>query len=140
MAKRILQGNQYRTTVVCVDSYENGVLQGRFFNPACPQGRPFGSLMQFFTGIDEMLDRLKMPQSFTANRSFSSPAAVSNRAEQGEACRQGKLATFSLRVMFRRNASWQGAVSWLEGGQEESFRSALELAFLMDSALESRRK
>ena len=122
MAKRILQGNQYRTTMVCVDSYENGVLQGRFFNPACPQGRPFGSLMQFFTGIDEMLDRLKMPQSFTANRSFSSPAAV------------------SLRVMFRRNASWQGAVSWLEGGQEESFRSALELAFLMDSALESRRK
>lgn len=32
--------------------------------------------------------------------------------------------------------SWQGTVLWSEGGQEERFRSALELALLLDSALE----
>lgn len=49
--------------------------------------------------------------------------------------REGRCATFAVRVLFRQNASWQGSVSWLEGSREESFRSALELAFLMDSAL-----
>lgn len=48
----------------------------------------------------------------------------------------GKLATFYVRILFRQNASWQGTVLWSEGGQEERFRSALELALLLDSALE----
>ena len=138
MTKQSLQGNQYRTTVVCVDSYENGVPRGRFFNPACPQGISFYSLLQFFMGIDGMLNRIKLPQSFTASRSFSQPVPETAVRSQDELCRQGKLATFSLRVIFRQNASWQGAVSWLEGGREENFRSALELVFLMDSALEAR--
>ena len=41
-----------------------------------------------------------------------------------------------VRILFRQNASWQGTVLWSEGGQEERFRSALELALLLDSALE----
>ena len=135
MTKKSLQGNQYRTTVVCVDSYENSVPQGRFFNPACPRGVPFYSLMQFFMGIDGMMNRLKLPQSFTAGRSFIQPNSEAADFGQNRLCRQGRLATFSLRVIFRQNASWQGALSWLEGGREENFRSALELVFLMDSAL-----
>ncbi|NLW65775.1 MAG: hypothetical protein GXY26_06040, partial [Clostridiales bacterium] len=38
---------------------------------------------------------------------------------------------------FRQNASWQGVITWAEDRREESFRSALELVFLMDSALAS---
>ena len=53
---------------------------------------------------------------------------------------QGRAATFALRVLFRQNASWQGSVSWMEGNREESFRSVLELLFLMNSALESKKK
>ena len=49
--------------------------------------------------------------------------------------REGKLGTFALRVLFRQNASWQGSVTWLEENREESFRSALELIWLIDSAL-----
>ena len=41
-----------------------------------------------------------------------------------------------VRILFRQNASWQGTVLWSEGSQEERFRSALELALLLDSALE----
>jgi len=37
--------------------------------------------------------------------------------------------------MFRQHASWQGGVLWVEGKAEQSFRSALELILLMDSAL-----
>lgn len=50
--------------------------------------------------------------------------------------RREKLATFYVRILFRQNASWQGTVLWSEGSQEERFRSALELALLLDSALE----
>ena len=47
----------------------------------------------------------------------------------------GRLAPFIVRILFRQNASWQGSVVWVEGRQEERFRSALELVLLMDSAL-----
>lgn len=40
-------------------------------------------------------------------------------------------------VLFRQNASWQGSEQWIEGAREESFRSVLELALLMDGALSS---
>jgi hypothetical protein len=52
--------------------------------------------------------------------------------------KEGKLATFSLRILFRQNASWQGSITWCEGRSEESFRSVLELLMLMNSALESK--
>lgn len=45
------------------------------------------------------------------------------------------LAIFKVKVLFRRGASWQGIISWAEGQQEVTFRSALELIKLMDSAL-----
>jgi hypothetical protein len=41
-----------------------------------------------------------------------------------------------VRVLFRQNASWQGSLTWLEEGKEESFRSVLELLLLMHSALD----
>ena len=129
------KGNQYRTTLVCVDSYQNGVPQGRFFNPAQPQGAAFCSLLQFFAEVDHLLDQMRLPQSFTRSRSFDPPPPERKPAVQLDLYPQGRLATFSLRVLFRQNASWQGEIRWLDSGQTQYFRSALELAFLIDSAL-----
>ena len=42
---------------------------------------------------------------------------------------------FLISIQYRQNASWQGALSWIEGGREENFRSVLELLLLIDSAL-----
>ena len=44
--------------------------------------------------------------------------------------------TFIINIVDRKNATWQGSVSWVEGKQEMRFRSALELLKLMDSALD----
>jgi hypothetical protein len=130
------RGNEYRTTVICVDSYQNAVLTGRFYNPACKEEIRFQSLSQLLVKMQDMLDQTQFPQSFTLARSFSGRAP----GEQGEGVvpsteHAGKLATFALRLLFRQNASWQGSVTWLEQGQEESFRSVLELILLLDSAL-----
>ena len=46
------------------------------------------------------------------------------------------MATFVVHVMHRQNATWQGTVVWAEKNQKASFRSALELIKLMDSAVE----
>lgn len=128
-------GNEYRTTIVCIDSYEQGVLSGRFYNPYLKDGAVFRSLTQFLIKMEQTLDTMNLPQSFTAVRAFAPPppanAVISPTLKQQE----GALATFALRIIFRQNSSWQGSITWLEAGREQSFRSVLELIFLMDSAL-----
>ena len=129
-------GNEYRTTVVCVDTYESGVIAGRLYNPYLHEGICFHNVMEFLLKMEDLLDQMRFPQSFTAARSFSPPPRQVAASPPDESPREGKRATFAVRVLFRQNASWQGSVSWLEGGKEESFRSALELLLLMNSALE----
>jgi len=132
-----MTGNEYRTTIVCVDTYENDVPKGKIYNPFLTGGASFQSLMQFILQMENLLDEMRFPQSFTAKREFapveSAPAPTAEQATTGD------LATFSVRVLFRQNASWQGSVTWLETGQEESFRSTLELLMLMHGAMASRR-
>lgn len=43
--------------------------------------------------------------------------------------------TFVIKVINTQNATWQGTVTWTDGKRTESFRSALELIKLIDSAL-----
>lgn len=127
-------GSEYRTTTVCIDSYENGVFVGRFYNPYLKEGRTFQSMTQFLQEMEQTLDRMDFPRSFTAARAFAPVPALEPRPSEGN-YRPGREGTFFLRILFRQNASWQGSICWLEGKREQSFRSALELIFLMDSAL-----
>lgn len=129
------RGNEYRTTLACIDSYENGVPAGRFYNPGCDKGQTFHSLTQFLVKMEDMLDGMQFPQSFTAVRAFGPLAPHSSLSPEKGQVREGKTATFAVRILFRQNASWQGSVTWLESGMEESFRSVLELILLMDSAM-----
>jgi len=128
-------GNEYRLTTVCIDSYKNGELTGRFYNPHLGEGKSFRSLIQFLKGMEDLLDDMNFPQSFTAKRSFASLPEHRQGSPPESQLRHGTLATFAVRVIFRQNASWQGSVTWLGEGKEESFRSVLELVLLMDSAL-----
>ena len=130
-------GNEYRTTVVCIDSYDNRVLAGRLYNPYCPDGKEFRSLIEFMLVMERLLDEMNFPQPFDGRRTFQGADARTVRwVKSGErSLDTGKCATFQLRVLFRQNASWQGSVRWVEGQLEESFRSVLELMLLMDGAL-----
>ena len=107
-----IYGNEYRTTLVCVDSWKGGESSGRLYNPYWGEGESFEGLMDFLKKMEALLDQMQLP----------------DRHREREA-------TFSIRVLFRQNASWQGSVIWEESGREESFRSVLELPLLMDSAV-----
>ena len=45
-------------------------------------------------------------------------------------------ATFVIQVQFRRNATWQGTIQWVDQNKRQSFRSTLEMIRLIDEALE----
>lgn len=128
--------HENRRTLVCVDSYEQGVLQGRFFD-AYQDTESFDSLSQFLIRMEELLENRQEPQSYTTARTFSSFLESSLREGSTSSIRRGRQATFELQILFRQHASWQGNLIWKETGMEQSFRSVLELVILMDSALRS---
>jgi hypothetical protein len=135
MNNGVAWGNQYRMTTVCIDDYADGVLSGRLYNPIVEQGIVFRGVMDFLKKVEKLLDDMKFPQAFSENRVFQAPVEAVLNEPPGCVPKDGKVATFSLRILFRQNASWQGSATWVEGRQEESFRSVLELLLLMDSAL-----
>jgi len=131
-------GNEFRTTVICIDEYRGDRFRGRLYNPSLDGAEPFESLMQMLMKMDALLDDMQFPQSFSIKREFS-PVVRSPVLGQNAGVPEGNLATFAVRVLFRQNASWQGSVMWLESDREESFRSVLELLFLISSALEGKK-
>lgn len=124
-----------RKHLVCVDSYDDGILKGRFYHPY-GDAETFGSLSQFLLKMEEILDQMQMPQSYTSPRKFSMLLRDEDKAFSAPA-RRGSRATFELKVIFRQHSSWQGVIVWREQKTEHSFRSVLELVILMDSALRS---
>jgi len=135
MKQNRVYGDEYRRTILCVDSYEKSVPTGRFYNPSHEDGEPFQGLTEFLIKMEDILNSMDFPQSFTATRTFGRPPEYRADGPPETMIKEGKLATFMIRILFRQNASWQGSVTWLEGETSQSFRSVLELVLLMDSAL-----
>lgn len=133
-----IRSNAGRTVMICVDSYENGVPAGRFYNYGRPdEGQPFQSLMQLLVGMEEIMDSAYYPQSYTEKRSFVFSPEVKAEEFLESISRKGAYATFVVRVLFRQHTSWQGIITWQEEKKEIQYRSALELILLMESALSS---
>lgn len=127
----------YKTSLICIDSYEKHILTGRIFNAHLENEASFQSTMEFIKEMNALLGELQFPQSFFENREFQPMSEPRHQTASlaPPAAQKGQLATFTLRIMFRQNSSWQGSLFWLEGKMSESFRSALELLLLIDSAL-----
>lgn len=131
-----IRGEANRVFRICVDSYENGVPEGRLLHPGLEhEAFHFRSLTQLLLKIEEMMDGMNFPQSFTAKRTFASVPVKPTGLEALVQEQNGARGTFLLRVIFRQHTTWQGTVNWLEGKGEQSFRSVLELILLMNSAL-----
>jgi hypothetical protein len=130
-----MKGELNRTVMICVDCYDDRVPRGHFQLASKPQIYSFYGLSHLLIQMDACLDQEKFPQAFTELRKFQRPQEGLPEPQETVMCTKGKAATFSVRVLFRQNASWQGTVTWLEGNQEECFRSVLELIVLMDNAL-----
>ena len=127
--------SENRKITVCVDTYDSGILRGRFYS-LCREMEPFCGLPDLLIRIDELLDEQREPQSYTEPRRFTPPLSTAFRPDSVEGIRKGAVATFEVQILFRQHSSWQGILRWREENAEQSFRSVLELIFLMDSALQ----
>lgn len=123
-----------RRTTLCIDSYQEGVLQGRFYGPD-QEVQSFGSLSRFLIMMEHMLELRNTPQSDTTSRRFSAASPHMLPVFHPGRIPRGKAATFDLKILFRQHTSWQGTILWQEQGREQPFRSVLELILLLDSAL-----
>ncbi len=128
-----------RTSIIRIYRYDDKNLQGTFFNPYYGEEIPFGNLTRLLLLMDDYMDEIDCPQVSIKSRSFANQPKSAERITIAEKLLpdldQEAIATFKVKVLFRQSASWQGKLSWCEGKQETSFRSALELVKLMDSAL-----
>ncbi len=127
-----------RSFVMNIDSCCDGVLAGRFYHPYQGESGQFQDLMQFLLRADQIMDETDTPQSFHVIRTFFPSYLLDKDTAETGFSWAGKIATFSLHIMFRRNASWQGNIMWMETGQSQNFRSVLELIWLINSVVVSK--
>lgn len=130
-----MKGELDRVIKVYVDHYDKRSLCGRFQFASQDKVQSFDSMMQLLISINDTMDQEKYPQAYDEIRRFHAPTAQIERSVESLNLTRGEVATFSLRILFRQHASWQGSIIWVEGNQEEFFRSVLELIMLIDNAL-----
>lgn len=136
---------QEATLRICVDDMTEARFSGRVFGQRLREPITFSDLNTFVAQVDALLDTQRFPQAYQQIRSFTdreSPAvpAVMDKGELSDLgtvnAAEGAVMTFSLLILSRQNACWQGRVDWLDGSPQTAFASALELIH----AVETRRR
>ncbi|NLZ80496.1 MAG: hypothetical protein GX913_01625 [Clostridiales bacterium] len=143
IAKSVYVPNSYRFSIVYVDSYKNKCLSGRVYHPTYGKAKSFRSLIELLKMMEDLFDNMSYPTASMQIRKFQPEILHIDKESYGNENgvsmhyleRKGKLVTFSVKVQFRRNASWQGRLRWIDKNREEHFRSILEMIMLMDNAL-----
>lgn len=133
-------------SIICIDDYNLYQMSGRIYHSYREQGITFTCIWEMVSVLEDIFDEMDFPQKSMDIRSFikcKQPVIkdrVTVRSEYygkttEKKYRRGVKATFSVQVLFRQNASWQGTVCWLETEQVENFRSIYELCRLMESTV-----
>lgn len=111
---------------VVVRNYEDFVMSGDVSHPAVEKRMDFCNEFDLREEIGYMLnplpvgaeeENLIVPRTVTVNTGNFGPA------------------TFVVRILFKRNSTWQGTICWKEKRCQVSFRSFLEMLLLMQDAV-----
>lgn len=127
--------------IVSLDDSKANTLAGYIFSGYYHKVFMFRNECEMLFGIDQLCDSMGFPQAFFKYRSFEvKHASMIVRkvdsfmdAEMQDTLKDGK-ATFLVHIQFRKNATWQGSITWVEKDKKQNFRSALEMLKLMDEA------
>ena len=138
------------TMMICIDSLENGVAQGRLHSYYLKDPIPFFSLDQLLFALDDVMDQAGTPQAWTEKRSFAKTKnkrkEVSEKEEAAQSIppyydlqtirpKSGRIASFYIRVYSRMHSSMQGVVMIAGSSNQTAFRSELELLYLIREGL-----
>lgn len=136
--------NNLTVTKLTIYQNENYEYDGYFYNEYDGLHIKFHSLLQLLKELDNLFDRFTFPEVTHEYRKFSTPKDKNERMSKETIMNKNdsvsdesvKNATFLLHVKFRRNASWQGQIQWVDKNVKKTFRSTLELIRLIDNAIE----
>ena len=128
---------------ICVDRITGNDIAGRIYCRMDREPSGFSSSGYMLLVIDELCDRIGCPQPAVISRTFSDKLQSGKNREAVDIMsspevfedKKGEEATFVLHIKYRQNATWQGDITWAEENKSCSFRSALELLKLIDSAM-----
>lgn len=142
------------TFLLCVDRYQGGIVKGTSYSGYEAAGRPFDDLMGFVKAADFLMDASAFPQAYLRRRGFNEPNLEGSGVEIAERRKgltrrtpavnlmhlRGECGTFWIKVLYRRNASWQGQAAWVppkarKASKSFIFRSVLELVLAIDAQL-----
>lgn len=149
--ENILANSTRRSIVrVCVDGFEDYDFYGRLESPLLGSVKFFG-VLDLIGRLEGFYNDVKFPQSTFQLRTFTDSPVHGRRHKPGSGVSSvpfstrkpvegyqeapGSLATFTVHVLFRQNATWQGNITWQEQNCRRKFQSTLELLRLMESAL-----
>ena len=127
---------------ISIDSFTNHVLSGKVFNAYFDTEFTFENEMELLKKLEGLFDTLSFPQRFQEYRHFgkivhSQKPPMERKRKTMSDMQGGGKATFVVHVQFRRNATWQGTITWVNKGETQHFRSVLEMIRLMTEAVES---
>ena len=129
---------------VAINRYDDGEVNGQLSNAYDKKIYKFSSMWNMIKIMDSVFDGYAFPQASHKIRSFTGRESADDMgkkvspveaSENGDAAIHGR-ANFIIHVFYRQNATWQGEILWVEGRQEQKFRSTLEMQRLIDSVLE----
>lgn len=126
---------------VKVTSYDNRVITGWVYNAHFDKAVPFSDGLELLTAMENLFDALSFPGRFEDYRHFAerepkkSRKGIKERETMSDKPKD-EQATFIIHVQFRRNATWQGTIQWVDQDKRQSFRSTLEMIRLIDEAME----
>lgn len=122
------------TMILCFDRWEDDMSIGSLWTFFQSTPIPFHGLDNLLFIMDAMMDQAKQPMPWMARRHIKEQARPnSDRRTQIQnllSFRPGLLSTVSIRVYTRQHATMQGTLR-VEGNRELSFRSGLELLYLL---------
>ena len=103
--------------LISIDSYEDGKMTGTLDSVIMSAPVSFSSLPSLIMLIDNILD-----QQTESLQSILSPIDPAFEP------------SFELEVLFRQHHTWQGRIKWDAGQKQATFKSVLELLFIIEMA------
>ena len=141
MQKDIKRAAGSPETLLVAVSPGTGPLRGQIISGYAKKKIDFSGEWELLFGIDQWYDSIRFPEPTLKLRSFWSRChkkKVRKAAAAVDMSCMDKVeeekSTFLVHIRFRRNATWQGSITWLETGRVQEFRSAFEMLKLMEEA------
>lgn len=136
------------TLLIAFDRWENGAANGTVWSYYFKNPCPFQSLDQMLFAMDTVMNDAGYPESWFQRRQLddtpprtpsttTAPDRVPYYGPDDLACVLGQFCTVCVRVRCRQHGTIQGDL--IADGQQTSFRSALELLYLLRHILDHHR-